>query len=63
MQIRKARIVPGNQPHKVNTNTNKTEPQPLSSTANGGKMKQSIYRKSITKKSLPDICILLSLLI
>lgn len=37
LRITNAAITPGTQPQIVNNNTIKTEPQPLSKTANGGK--------------------------
>lgn len=38
LRIKKAAIMPGNQPKGVNNNTIKNEPKPLSATARGGKM-------------------------
>lgn len=38
----KAAIIPGIQPHNVNKNTIKIEPQPWSKTARGGKMTDKI---------------------
>lgn len=37
-KIIKAAITPGTQPQKVKSKTIKTEPQPLSTTASGGKI-------------------------
>jgi len=41
----KAAITPGTQPQQVSINTNRTEPQPLSRIAKGGKIIHNITRK------------------
>jgi hypothetical protein len=46
LHIKIAAIMPGTQPHKVSTHTNNIEPHPLSNTANGGKIRHTIARKS-----------------
>lgn len=43
-----APITPGIQPHKVNIKMIRTEPQPLSITANGGKIIESMTLKTLT---------------
>lgn len=45
LTIIKAAITPGIQPHRVRINTSKSEPQPLSITASGGKIIQRITRQ------------------
>ena len=45
LTIIKAAITPGIQPHRVRIKTSKSEPQPLSITASGGKIIQRITRQ------------------
>lgn len=51
LQIRIAPITPGTHPQTVRANTSKAEPQPLSSTASGGKM----MHKSALKHPMASI--------
>jgi hypothetical protein len=46
LQMIKAPITPGTHAHSVRRNTIMIEPQPLSRTANGGKIMQRITRQS-----------------
>jgi hypothetical protein len=48
LRITKAATTPGTQPAKVKSNTIRTEPQPLSITANGGKIIDSKTRQMLT---------------
>jgi hypothetical protein len=48
-KITNAAITPGTQPQIVNIKTIKTDPQPLSKTASGGKSMESSTRNRLTR--------------